>query len=246
MAMAMTLAARQRWVLGRDAFERGRYDEAIAELEQAIELVPDFPDLHNLMGLALGLTGERERAAACFQRALQLNPRYVEARMNLAIVYNDLGRYDEALEEFRAEHPRDPDHGNLSPEVRSYLADSHGLLGDTYRNLGLNADASLEYRKALKAAPQFLDIKNKLGSVLGELGLHEDAEAELAAALAQNPRYVDARVTLGVVHYRAGRRPRAREEWEECLRQQPDHVRARVYLELLDREVEGAEDASPR
>jgi tetratricopeptide (TPR) repeat protein len=246
MAMGMTLAARQRWVLGRDAFERGRYEEAIAELEHAIELAPDFPDLHNLLGLALGLTGARERAAASFQRALQQNPRYVEARMNLAIVYNDLGRYDEALEAFRAEQPRDPDHGNLSPDVRSYLADSHGLLGDTYRNLGLNADAAQEFRKALKAAPQFLDIKNKLGSVLGEMGLHDDAEAELNATLAQNPRYVDARVTLGIVHYRAGRRHRAREEWEECLREQPDHVRARAYLELLDRESAATEDAHPR
>jgi len=246
MATGMTLAARQRWVLGREAFERGRYDEAIAELEQAIGLAPDFPDLHNLMGLALGLTGERERAVASFQRALHLNPRYIEARMNLAIVYNELGRYDEALQEFRAEQPRDPDHGNLSPDVRSYLAESHGLLGDSYRNLGLNADAVLEYRKALKAAPQFLDIKNKLGSVLGEMGLHEDAESELAATLAQNPRYVDARVALGIVYYRAGRRHRAREEWEECLRHQPDHVRAKAYLELLDRESEPAEDPQTR
>jgi tetratricopeptide (TPR) repeat protein len=244
--MGMTLAARQRWVLGRDAFERGRYEEAVRELEEAVALAPDFADLHHLLGLALGMTGARERAVASFQRALQLNPHYVEARMNLAIVYNDLGRYDEALHEFRAEQPRDPDHGNLSPDVRAYLAESHVLLGDAYRNLGLHVDAAQEYRKALKVAPQFLDIKNRLGAVYVEMGLADDAEAELAAALAQNPRYVDARVTLGVVYYRSGRKHRAREEWERCLREQPDHVRARAYVELLDREEHAAEDARQR
>ncbi len=238
--MGMTLAARQHWVLGRDAFERGRYEEAVGELEQALSFAPDFPDLHNLLGLALGMTGERDRAAACFQRALQLNPQYVEARLNLAIVYNEMGRYDEALREFRSDQPRDPDHGNLSPEVRSYLAESHGLLGDTYRNLGLTIDASQEYQKALKVAPQFLDLKNKLGAAYGELGLYDEAEAELNAALAKNPRYVEARVTLGVIYHRSGRPHRAREEWMACLHEDPGHVRARAYLELLDRE-----DAAP-
>lgn len=244
--MGMTLAARQHWVLGRDAFERGRYDEAAGELEQAIALAPEFPDLHNLLGLARGMSGDRDRAAACFQRALQLNPHYVEARLNLAIVYNEMGRYDDALREFRTDQPRDPDHGNLSPEVRSYLAESHVLLGDTYRNLGLTLDASQEYKRALKVAPQFLDIKNKLGATYGDMGLYEDAEAELTSALAQNPRYLEARVTLGIVLHRSGRPHRAREEWERCLREDPGHVRSRAYLELLDREGAAAQGAAPR
>ena len=234
--MGMTLAARQHWVLGRDAFERGRYEEAIGELEQAVEQAPEFPDLHNSLGLALGMTGSRDRAAACFQRALQLNPHYVEARLNLAIVYNEMGRYDDALREFRVDGHRDPDHGNLSADVRSYLAESHVLLGDTYRHLGLTLDAAQEYKKALKAAPQFLDIKNKLGAVYGDMGLYEEAESELTAALTQNPRYVEARVTLGVVFHRSGRTHRAREEWERCATDDPTNVRARAYLELLDRE----------
>lgn len=244
--MGMTLAARQHWVIGRDAFERGRYDEAIEELTRAVEQAPEFPDLHNSLGLALGMTGARDRAAASFQRALQLNPHYVEARLNLAIVYNEMGRYEDALREFRAEEHRDPDHANLSPDVRAYLAESHVLLGDTYRHLGLTVDAAQEYTKALKAAPQFLDIKNKLGAVYADMGLYEDAEAELAAALTQNPRYVEARVSLGVVYHRSGRTHRAREEWTRCLESDPGNVRARAYLELLERDGAEPGDASRR
>ena len=172
----MSVATRQHMVLARDFFERGQYPDAIREIREAIQLNPGFPDLHQQLGLALSMSGERELAVDEFRRALHLNPNYVEARLNLAIVLNDLGRYDEALHEFHMERPRDPDHENLTPEVRAHLAESHTLLGDTYRNLGLLVDASQEYRKALRAAPQFLDIKNKLGSVYAEMGLDQDAE----------------------------------------------------------------------
>jgi tetratricopeptide (TPR) repeat protein len=242
----MSVTARQLQMLARDHLERGSYTEAIQETEEAIRLHPDFPDLHNQLGLALSLSGERERAVGEFQRALHLNPRYVEARLNLAIVLNDLGRYDEALREFHFDRPQDPDHENLSPDVRAHLAESHVVLGDTYRNLGLMVDASQEYRKALRHAPRFLDIKNKLGSIYAAMGLYQDAETVLAEALAQNPRYVDARVTLGVVLWKSGRSARAREEWERCLRENGQETRAKAYLEMLEREPGAAEGSQER
>jgi tetratricopeptide (TPR) repeat protein len=237
----MILAAKQHQVLARDYIGRGLYSEAVEEIREALKLNPDFPDLHNQLGLALSMSGDRAAAVTEFQRALHLNPHYVEARLNLAIVLNDLGRYDEAHREFNMERPRDADHENLSPEARTHLAESHTLLGDTYRNLGMPVDASQEYRKALRHAPQYLDIKNKLGAVYAEMGLYQDAETVLAEALAQNERYVDARVTLGVVYWKSGRRARAREEWERCLLENREDVRARSYIGMLERE-DGAAD----
>ena len=129
----MGVAARQHHVLARDYFERGLYEEAAREIREALAIHGEFPDLHHLLGLALSLSGDREAAVASFRQALHLNPRYVEARLNLAIVLNDLGRYDEALREFQMERPRDLDHENLTPEVRTHLAEAHTQLGDTYR-----------------------------------------------------------------------------------------------------------------
>jgi tetratricopeptide (TPR) repeat protein len=242
----MSLAARQHQVLGRDFFDRGIYDEAIREFGEALQVYPNFPDLHNQLGLALGMSGDREGAAESFRRALRLNPSYEEARLNLAIVLNEMGRYDDALHEFSGERRNGLERENLTPDVRTYLADSHVVLGDTYRNLGMHGDAVQEYRKALKLAPQFLDIKNKLGAVYCDMELHEDAEAELTSALAQNPHYAQARVTLGVVYYRSGRRHRAREEWERCLAVREGDVRARAYLDMLDREETAAGESPAR
>ena len=44
---------------------------------------PTSPLSHNVLGVALGSTGRMAEAAAEFQRALQLNPGYREARDNL-------------------------------------------------------------------------------------------------------------------------------------------------------------------
>jgi tetratricopeptide (TPR) repeat protein len=233
----MSIAVKRHMLLGRDYFDRGFYQDAIRELLEAVKLNPGFPDLHNQLGLALSMNGDRREAAAEFRRALELNPNYVEARLNLAIVFNEMGQYEDAMREFNVERLRDHEQENLSPEVRSYLAETHMMLGDTYRNVGVLVDASQEYRKALKLSPQYLDIKNKLGAVYGEMGLYQDAEAELEDALARNPRYVAARVTLGVVLLRSGRKTRAREEWEKSLALDPENVRARAYLDMLERET---------
>ncbi len=241
----MSIAAKRHMLLGRDYFERGFYQDAIRELLDAVKLNPDSPDLPNQLGLALSMNGDRRDAADEFRRALELNPHYVEARLNLAIVYNEMGQYDDAMREFNVERLKDHEQENLSPEVRSYLAESHMMLGDTYRNVGVLVDASQEYRKALKLSPQYLDIKNKLGATYYEMGLYQDAETELEEALEQNPRYVAARVTLGVVLLRSGRKTRAREEWEKALALDPENVPARAYLDMLDRETTREETRIP-
>jgi tetratricopeptide (TPR) repeat protein len=124
--------------------------------------------------------------------------------------------------------------------VRSHCGSAR--LGDIPR-FGLSSTPA-GYRRALRYAPQFLDIRTA-GSVYAD-GLYHDAETVLEEALAQNPRYVDARVTLGLVHWKAGRRARAREAWERCLLDNRDEVRARSYLDFLEREEDRAEEPRAR
>src|SRR5207244_4301459 len=55
-----------------------------------------FADAHHLLGLSYSLVGQQEQALAQLDRALQLNPQYVEALIHKAIVLNELGREYEA------------------------------------------------------------------------------------------------------------------------------------------------------
>ncbi len=68
-----------RWLL-----ERNRAADSIPEWTAALRTLPESADLHNGFGIALATTGQSAAAAAQFQRALQLQPGFEEARKNLA------------------------------------------------------------------------------------------------------------------------------------------------------------------
>src|SRR5262249_40889063 len=80
----------------------GQHDKAIEDFRLAGQFNPNFADVHNLLGVALG---ERERwpeAVAAFRRALEANPEYPFARLNLAFALAEAGHDREATEELRA------------------------------------------------------------------------------------------------------------------------------------------------
>lgn len=79
-----------------ESIHNGNYTEAIRELKKAIALKPDYPDLHNYLGIAYGNKGMTDDAIEEFETALKINPYYMKARLNLALALYDCGRYVEA------------------------------------------------------------------------------------------------------------------------------------------------------
>ncbi len=79
-----------------EAIQNGNYDEAMRELKKAVALKPDYPDLHNYLGIAYGNSGMTDDAIEEFDVALKINPYYLKARLNLALALYDCGRYVEA------------------------------------------------------------------------------------------------------------------------------------------------------
>lgn len=66
------------------------FDLAIVRCKKAIELAVeqkvDFPEAHNNLGLAYSYKGLIHEAIEEYQKALALNPNYIEAKKNLAMV----------------------------------------------------------------------------------------------------------------------------------------------------------------
>ncbi len=79
-----------------EAIHNGSYTEAIRELKKAIAYQPDYPDLHNYLGIAYGNNGMVDDALEEFEVALKINPKYIKARLNLALVLYENGRFPEA------------------------------------------------------------------------------------------------------------------------------------------------------
>ena len=175
-----------------------------------------------------------EDAAALLEQALSINPNYTEAALNLAVTYNDLGRYEEARVVYsRAVAISKSAPKRLDPYAKGKLANMHADLGSAYHGLGMYDEAIEEYSKALRMAPDFVDIRTKLGNTYRDKGDLDRAERELRRAMTQKPNYIPARIHLGFTLYRQGRVPEAVTELQEALKLDPDNKRCKLYLEML-------------
>jgi tetratricopeptide (TPR) repeat protein len=76
--------------------EQGRWEEAIAEYNKAIELDPNLAIVYNNRGAAYFETGQYDLAIADFNKAIELDPNLAMAYANRALAYTILGMDTEA------------------------------------------------------------------------------------------------------------------------------------------------------
>src|SRR3989449_10606719 len=79
-----------------ERFQLQDYYGAIHLLEEVIAPGRALADAHHLLGLSYSLAGQPDKALEQLDRALALNPNYIEALIHRALVLNELGREAEA------------------------------------------------------------------------------------------------------------------------------------------------------
>ena len=227
----------------RVAFEEGKVIEAERLFLSLLEGHPKgYADIYNKLGIITYQKGNPDRATEYFRKALEINPRYTEASLNLTIALNDLGKYDEAGETFsRAAQVVRTEQKALDPFIQGKLANEHAKLGDQYTEIGQLDEALEQYRKALTIRPNFVDVITKVGITLREKGAFDDAIETLIKAKELHPRYAPAMIHLGVTYYMKGFVDLALAEWEEAQKINPDAKEAQVYLSLAKKEIIGNE-----
>src|SRR5215510_4544934 len=95
-----------------DIFVAKKYEQAIAEHEQAIALDPNWADAYAQFGYVLASLGLPEEGLEVITKAMRLNPRYPDWYLNLlGNAYRNAGRYEEALIPLQKAVARNPDYG---------------------------------------------------------------------------------------------------------------------------------------
>ena len=81
---------------GAELSEQGRWEEAIAEYNKAIEIDPNLAIVYNNRGAAYFETGQYDLAIADLNKAIELDPNLDMAYANRALTYTVLGMDTEA------------------------------------------------------------------------------------------------------------------------------------------------------
>lgn len=231
----------KEWItLGKQYFDSKDYKRAFHFLRKAIEKNPSYADVHNILGVINHIEGRFQAAIESFKKALNINPRYTEAILNLAILYNDLGFYKDAKRLYTSLKKKKTKSGTqIEPVLRGKLSNLHAEIGDIYRSISLCGLAIDEYQKALNLNPNYHDIRTKLGQALRDDFKLEESKEELAKVVKANGKYSPAYVQLGVTYYSMGKLDQAKRSWKEALKQNSEDPYAQMYLRLCSTEALG-------
>ena len=144
--------------LGREYYLRAATRlRAKEHLERVAEKAPTFAERVQHASAIIRTTGSANSRARNVrsEQALKINPSYSEASLNLAVLYNDLGKYNEAREIYNHTlHLATHRQGEMDPFIAGKLANMHADTGDAYLSAGLHAQAVEEFQQSLGAAPE--------------------------------------------------------------------------------------------
>jgi TolB-like protein/DNA-binding winged helix-turn-helix (wHTH) protein/Tfp pilus assembly protein PilF len=163
-----------------------------AAIHEALALDPDLVEGHTMRAGLLAFAqrdwagGERE-----YQRALELDPTYSNAREWYGFYLAAMGRHGEHLEQARRGLEVDPFNVLLNASVANALA-----------HLGRHDEAIAQYRRTLDLEPRLNWVRDDLARLYSRLGRHEEAIAEAGRT--------GSRIALAEVYARAGRSADAR------------------------------------
>lgn len=131
-------------------------------------------------GIREAQAGRFEPAIEHLRRAVELDPRYMDAQSKLASLLCDVGRLDEGIVEYEAVLARNPD----AVEPRALLGLALFHKGDLVR-------ARTELERAVEGAPFHPDLHGMLAEVCAGLGDFEAAQRHGAEAqrLRDTPRH---------------------------------------------------------
>jgi len=197
-------------------------EQPIARLERVLATDPKILDAWIMLGNEFLRRRDPATALSHYQHALEVNPDYDLATINLATAYRELGQYDAAILGYERYLERDP----KNAYVRSQLGELLVETGELTRG-----ESALQ--QALDDDPRIASARNALGVLAFKRGDLATAEREIKAALVQRADIGTAHFNLALIEERRKDFPRAIAEYAREIELHPDSYRAAFNLARL-------------
>ena len=161
-------------------FAEGKIDEAIEELERAVDMEPKYARAWLNLGSCWLKLGKKRKAIVFFKEAIELN----SDPLTTAVAYYNIACIEAA---------------------------------DSEHKLAFHS-----YNLALKLLPGYFNIHYGKGIALMNLDRDDEAIPAFEEAIRLKPDYPSAHLGLASAHHRLGNVPNARKAYEAALRLDPD------------------------
>jgi tetratricopeptide (TPR) repeat protein len=196
--------------LAYDLYNLGRYDEALAVADKYDAVLPNEPNFPLIEGHVHKHSQLLDEASDDYTRAIQRDPRMVEAYVNRGYTLNDMQNPQQASQDFYTALKLAPNNGiahlglafsdlqlrqgkqalEEAKEAQKLMGESgatHLAMATAYRQQHLLASAEQEYRTAIRFAPKDLQLQLALADTLYDMRRYRQSIDALNAALADSP-----------------------------------------------------------
>ncbi len=189
----------------------GNRVQAMADVEKALEINPNYSAGLALRGTLLYKTGQHAEGLSDVHRAVAFDHRLAGKAWDAAQSAHEAGDHEKAYEELLQIKPHGDDANDLVA-----AGDHHAKKGDWKQ-------AEAHYRAALEIAPSYADVRCRHGQALMELSELHSATQAFQHAIAINPDYSEAYALMGVVLRRSGDEENALIAFRHALDIDPHH-----------------------
>jgi tetratricopeptide (TPR) repeat protein len=215
------------------AFDQGRLDDAVAALQQALRVQPDYAEAYRKLGCTYFRQGRHDEAVASYHQAIALQPSSGIFHSELGSVLVAQGKFHEAEAVCRE-------------AVRLQPADpgSHNALGTALVGQRKLVKAAESFREALRLEPKFHPAHHNLGLALATQFKRTQAIEMYREAIRLAPDVAEYHLSLGKAFHVRGRLERAVKCYRRALELKPHYPDAQaalaVVLTLLGKPEEAA------
>lgn len=204
---------------------RGRYDEALRELDKAEALTPGDIEVHLIRGNVFAEMNRMTEAVAEYQAVIAAEPTYGNAHRRLGAALLKMQRFTEAEQRYRLA---------LTFDERDLFA-RHGLATALARQG--QADVAIRmFEEILAEDSSQYETQLNLGNTLLALGRLDEAERHYRASLKIKPDYAEALLNMGVIAMHRGHASDAIDWFRRVLELAPEDRAVQGYYAtaLLD------------
>jgi lipoprotein NlpI len=202
-------------------YEKGEYDRAIEDYDQAIRLNPKHPDAFSNRGVAYARKGDYDRAIENYNEAIRLNPKHAGALYGRGNAYRRKGDYDRAIENYDEAIQLSPKHANAFS--------NRGVAYARKRDY----DRAIEnYDEAIRLNPKHVNAFYNRGNAYRHKGDYDRAIENYDEAIRLNPKHGDAYSNRGLVRFYEGQFAAAVPDFSQAVKFAPTNL-YRILLVYL-------------